>query len=71
MLCVKFPQMQYTDFKWANSCFGSCRYRFMTSEHLNLSMVFVVSYFLSAKNGALNRVSGPRKSVPFPQIEVS
>ena len=60
--------MQYTDFKSESSCFESCRYRFVTSEHLNLSMVFRVIHFLSAKNGALNWVSGPRKSVPLIKV---
>ena len=42
------------------------------SVHLKISTLFVVRHVLSAKmeNGGQNKVSGPRKRVPFLRIEV-
>ena len=74
MLCADFPRAQYI------KCFYVIVHvlkavSIVTSEHLNLSTIFVVSQLLSAKvspEWRLNPGSGTQKKCPFPlRIEMS
>ena len=47
MLCVEFPQVSYIDFSQIVHVLKGVA--IVISIHLNLSMILVVSHFLSAK----------------------
>ena len=47
MLCVEFPQVQYIDLSELIHVLKAVT--FVTGEHLNLSMTFMVSHSLIAK----------------------
>ena len=66
MLCVKFPLVQYINLSEIVDVLKSVF--IVTDEHLNLSTIFVVSHFLSAKvspEWKLNQGFGTQKKCPF------
>ena len=68
MLCVEFPQVQYIDLSEIVHVMKAVA--IVSSLHLKLSMIVVVSHFFSAKVSPEWRWN-PRLSVPFPWIKVS
>ena len=66
MLCAEFPQVQYIDLSETLRVLKAVA--IVSSDDLQLSTIFVVSYLLSAIRWPC---SGPRKIAPFPWIEVS
>ena len=67
MFCVEFPQVQYIDLSEIVHVFKAVA--MVTTENLNLSTMFVDSYFLSAKvspEWKLNQGFGTQKSCFFP-----
>ena len=67
MLCVEFPQAKYIDVSDITHVLKAAAVT--NSEHLNSSMIFVASHFLSAKvsppEWRLNLGFRTRNSVPF------
>ena len=71
MLCGKSPKVQYIQLIQLMHVLKAVA--IVTSEHLNLSTIFVVSLFLIAKVSAewrLNQRFESRKGVPFPWVEL-
>ena len=69
MLCVELPQMQYID--WSELIHVLKDLPIMTSEHLYLSTIFVVSHFWRtfdcySLDWRLHQVFGTLKKCPFP-----
>ena len=67
--CVlKFPQVQYIDLSEIVNVMKAVA--IVSSLHLNVSMIFVVSHFFSAKVSPEWRWN-PEGSLPFPWIKMS
>ena len=67
MLSVEFPLVQYIDLSERVHVLKAIA--IVTSKHLNLSKIFVVNHFFSAKVSAewrLNQGFGTQKNCPFP-----
>ena len=67
MLCAEFPQLPYIDLGELIHVLKTVA--IVTSIHLNLSIIFVASLFLSAKISPERRLKldfGTQKKGPFP-----